>query len=173
MTRPIQIRTASQREVGAFLERQRDEESKAAQARAARDRQWQKEIDELDQECEAWEQAAAQSLDEGRELFGSDTAARQEMAQILDARELAARPRTTEADQRARYSCISSQEAFRQAVGQVAPLHILISIVPLQFVALIGMNPTVPVLIAAAYVSFWVWLRWRKILDLAGSVQST
>ena len=169
MTRPIQIRTASQREVAAFQARQRDEDAAAARV-ADRARERQAELEVADIEASAWEDAAARLLDEGRDLFGSDKAARQEMAQLLDARERAARPRPTEADQRARYSGITSKEAFRQAVGQVAPLHILISIVPLQFVALIGMNPTVPVLIAAAYVGFWVWLRWRKILDLAGGV---
>ena len=169
MTRPIQIRPASSSLVAAFVARQRAEDAAAARD-ADRARERQAELEAADIEATAWEDAAARLLDEGRNLFGSDTAARQEMAQILDARERAARPRPTEADQRAMYSGITSQEAFRQAVGQVAPLHILISIVPLQFVALIGMNPTVPVLIAAAYVGFWVWLRWRKILDLAGGV---
>ncbi|MBU3031163.1 hypothetical protein [Paracoccus marinaquae] len=169
MTQPIQIRPASSSQVAAFVARQRAEDAAVAR-NADRAREHQAELEAADMEATAWEDAAARLLDEGRDLFGSDKAARQEMAQLLDARERAARPRPTEADQRARYSGITSKEAFRQAVGQVAPLHILISIVPLQFVALIGMNATVPVLIAAAYVGFWVWLRWRKILDLAGGV---
>ena len=41
MTRPIQIRTASQGEVAAFLQRQREEEGKAAPVKSARNRDWQ------------------------------------------------------------------------------------------------------------------------------------
>lgn len=169
MTRPIQIRISSQRKVSAFRARQRDEDAAAARD-ADRARERQAELEVADIETTAWEDAAARLLDEGRDLFGSNTAARQEMDQILDARKRAEWLRPTKADQLARYSDITSKEALRQAVGEVAPMHILISIVPLQFVTLIDMNPTVPVLIAAAYVGFWVWFRWRKILDLAGGV---
>lgn len=168
MTRPIQIRISSQRKVSAFRARQRDEDAAAARD-ADRARERQAELEVADIETTAWEDAAARLLDEGRDLFGSNTAARQEMDQILDARKRAEWLRPTKADQLARYSDITSKEALRQAVGEVAPMHILISIVPLQFVTLIDMNPTVPVLIAAAYVGFWVWFRWRKILDLAGA----
>lgn len=86
MTRPIQIRTASQREVGAFLQRQREEEGKAARVKSARNREWQSRYDESDLEWEAWEQAAVQLMDEGRELFGSEAAAQMEFDRIVKRR---------------------------------------------------------------------------------------
>ena len=69
MTRPIQIRTASQREVGAFLQRQREEEGKAARVKSARNREWQSRYDESDLEWEAWEQAAVEELLKAVEEF--------------------------------------------------------------------------------------------------------
>nr|WP_235674151.1 hypothetical protein [Paracoccus sp. (in: a-proteobacteria)] len=61
--------------MAAFLQRQREEEGKAARVKSARNRDWQNGYDESDLECEAWEQAAAHLLDEGREIFGSEAAA--------------------------------------------------------------------------------------------------
>lgn len=172
MLKPIQLAQYRDQKVAAFAARRRAENAAAARD-AVRARERLAELEAADIEATAWEEAAARLLDEGRDLFGSEKAACQEMAQILDARERAARPRPSGTDLRASYDGITSQEAFREAVSQVAPLHILISIVPLQFVALFGMNATVPVLIAAVYVGFWVWLRWRKILALAEEDQTT
>lgn len=91
MTRPIQIRTASQGEVAAFLQRQREEEGKAARVKSARNRDWQNGYDESDLECEAWEQAAAHLLDEGREIFGSEAAAQMQFDRRCQLNSLAPR----------------------------------------------------------------------------------
>ncbi|WP_282603664.1 hypothetical protein [Paracoccus sp. PARArs4] len=80
--------------MAAFLQRQREEEGKAARVKSARNRDWQNGYDESDLECEAWEQAAAHLLDEGREIFGSEAAAQMQFDRIVKRRAKASSQQT-------------------------------------------------------------------------------
>ena len=103
----------------------------------------------------AWEEAAARLLDEGRDLFGSEKAACQEMAQILDARERAARPCPSDD--------VMLRKASRKDAGNVSAWHIMIVALPLFYVIGAGFVPTIPIAIAVGYVCFRVWLHRRKL----------
>lgn len=161
MTRPIQIRTASQREVGAFLARQRDEKSKAAQLRAVRDREWQNEIDELDLECEAWEQAAAQLLDEGRDLFGSEAAAQMEFDRIANRRAKASAQQNCSAGKSWTPSPAEESRAFFLALRQALPLILLYILVGLPVASFIGTASSWPMTAALAGIVWYVHSRMR------------
>lgn len=50
MDRPIQVRRARQGEVAAFLARQREEQAKAARAKAPRDKAWYEDVLDADME---------------------------------------------------------------------------------------------------------------------------
>ena len=120
MTRPIQIRTASQGDVAAFLQRQREEEGKAARVKSARNRDWQSGYGESDLESEAWEQAAAHLLDEGRELFDSEAAAQMQFDRIVKRRAMASSQQTYPEDASWTPTLAEKSRAFFLALRQAA-----------------------------------------------------
>ncbi|MCT4334508.1 hypothetical protein MU516_16760 [Paracoccus sp. YLB-12] len=159
MTRPIQIRTASQREVAAFVAHQRDEEGKAALARAARDCEWQDDFDDEDLECEAWEQAAAQLLDEGREIFGSEAAAQMEFDRIVKRRAKASAQQNLSGGRSWTPSPFEESRAFFLALRQGVPLILLLIFVGLPVATLIGTVSAVPLMAAIAGIVWYVHSR--------------
>lgn len=159
MTRPIQIRTASQREVAAFVAHQRDEKGKAAQARAARNREWQSRYDETDLEWEAWEQAAAHLLDEGRELFGSEAAAQMEFDRIVKHRAKASSPQTYSEDASWTPTSEEKSRAFFLALRQAVPLILLFVLVGLPVASLGGAASSWPMTAALAGITWYIHSR--------------
>lgn len=162
MTRPIQIRTASQREVGAFLARQREEEDKAARARSARDCEWQDDFDDEDLECEAWEQAAAQLLDEGRDLFGSEAAAQMEFDRIANRRAKASAKQSRFGGTSWAPTSAEKNRAFFLALRQAVPLILLYILVGLPAASFIGTASSWPMTAALAGIVWYVHSRMVK-----------
>ena len=162
MTRPIQIRTASQGEVAAFLQRQREEESKAARERDAREREWQSRYEELYLECEAWEQAAAQLLDEGRELFGSEAAAQMEFDRIVKRRAKASPQQTYSEDASWTPTSVEKSRAFFLAFRQTVPLILLFVLVGLPVASFVGTASSWPMTAALAGIVWYVHSRMMK-----------
>lgn len=163
MSRPIQIRTASQGEVAAFLQRQREEERKAAGERAARERERQDDYDdELCLECEAWEQAAAQLLDEGRELFGSEAAAQMEFDRIVKRRAKASSQQTYSEDASWTPTSAEKSRAFFVALRQAVPLILLFVLVGLPVASFVGTASSWPMTAALAGIVWYVHSRMMK-----------
>lgn len=154
MLKPIQLAQDRDQQVAAFAARKRAESAAAARD-AIRARERLAELEAADIEATAWEEAAARLLDDGRELFGSEKAARHEMAQILDARERAARPRPSDD--------LMLRKASRKDAGNVSPWHIMIVAFPLFYAIGAGIAPPIPIAIAVGYVCFRVWLHRRKL----------
>jgi len=154
MFKPIQLAQYRDQKVAAFAARRRAGNAEAARD-AVRARERLAELEAADIEATAWEEAAARLLDEGRDLFGSEKAACQEMAQILDARERAARPCPSDD--------VMLRKASRKDAGNVSAWHIMIVALPLFYVIGAGFVPTIPIAIAVGYVCFRVWLHRRKL----------
>ena len=159
MTRPIQIRTASQGEVAAFLQRQREEEGKAARVKSARNRDWQNGYDESDLECEAWEQAAAHLLDEGREIFGSEAAAQMQFDRIVKRRAKASSQQTYAEDASWTPTSEEKSRAFFLARRQAVPLIFLFVLVGLPVASFVGTAISWPMTAALAGIVWYVHSR--------------
>ena len=159
MARPIQIRTASQGELGAFLQLQREKEGKAARVKSARDREWQSRYDESDLEWEAWEQAAAQLLDEGRDLFGSEAAAQMEFDRIVKRRAKTSSQQTYSEDASWTPTSEEKSRAFFLALRQAVPPILLFVLVGLPVASLVDIASSWPMTAALAGIVWYVHSR--------------
>ena len=169
MTRPIQIRTASQHEVAAFVARQSDAEGKAARSRRARDCQRENNFDDEDLECEAWEQAAVQLLDEGRELFGSEAAAQMEFDHIVKSRAKASAQQNLSGGRSWAPTSAEKSRAFFLALRQAVPLILLLIVVGLPVAYFFGASSELPLVAAIAGIVWYVHSRMQANIRELGS----